>query len=67
MCIALVEQQDKSMIANYVVSDMWCQLVHYMLCKFHKIVEVDELRQVVQTSSETNNTDAFNDVQSNAL
>ena len=35
--------------------------------RFHKIVEVDELRQAVQTSSETNNTDAFNDVESNAL
>ena len=48
---------------------MICQTCGVNLCitcyaKFHKIVEVDEL---VQTSSEANNTDAFNDVESNAL
>ena len=51
---------------------MMCQTCGVNLCitcyaKFHKIVEVDELRQAVQTTSETNNTDAFNDVESNAL
>ena len=51
---------------------MMCQTCGVNLCitcyaKFHKIVEVDELRQAVLTTSETNNTDAFNDVESNAL
>ena len=49
-----------------------CQTCGVKLCitcyaKFHKTEEVDELRQAVQISSETNNTDAFNDVESNAL
>ena len=49
---------------------MMCQTCGVNLCitsyaKFHKIVEVDGLRQAVQTSSETSNTDAFNDVESN--